>query len=177
MKPASHQKKSAIGLNTRIQKPTQKGIWLSLLASLTCFTFFSSFKAQALPIAFERNYTNYAWGYQNHGCLIDQKRFVYTYNEAQNEPFLLVGRMSAEAFAQARALLIEVSKSEYAVKPYAVDAGVTIWRGNLEDGLDKSQGHVLIPIKMLGNNIGERATPRAEELVQLIEKWCPKTPH
>lgn len=137
---------------------------VKIVAMLAVMAVSSS--ALAVPIVFERNYKNEAWGHQDSGCFIDESRYVYIYDSQLRLPVRLVTQMSEEAFQRANSLLKEVAGSPYRWKSVAVDAGSTIYVGRMHGEM--------IRIKEYGNIIGSRVDARTDRLIEIIEGFCPR---
>lgn len=136
-----------------------------LLCGLMLFAGFAE-TLYAVPVAFERNYVNQAWGYANHGCFIDESRFVYTYDVQKGIPFQNVGRVAEDEFAKAISLIEKSVKATFSERFAMADAGIESWVG-YSDG-------VPIRLKQTGDYTGTSSAPEAEEVVALINTWCPK---
>jgi hypothetical protein len=140
--------------------------------NLAVSVFFISFvtlisqAAFSSPIAFERNFTNNAWGHYNNGCVIDEQRFVYIYAAESDKPMTMINRMPVSSYRRAQRLLQIVARSPYEVRRVAVDAGVAVWSGVI-DGRS-------LRIKEFGDTVGGRTCAEADELVELIEAFCPR---
>lgn len=137
-----------------------------LKTALVGIALFVSLQAHALNFAFERNYTNYSWGYFNEGCAIDENRNVYIYDFGHGHPMELIGHMSQGAYNKAIMLMSRVARSPYESQVVAADAGSTIWAGSI-DGQQ-------IKIREGGNIRGSRMAPETNKLIELIEAFCPR---
>ena len=120
--------------------------------------------AHAVPVVFEKQTINNAWGKQNKGCFVDFARHVYTYDVIGEEPMKAVARIPEEEFAKAREAIEGLQKEKLILKRKGADVGATTWTA-YRDG----KGIVL---KEAGDLVGELKSAKAKELVQHIEKWC-----
>lgn len=118
---------------------------------------------------FEYDYSNHAWGYQRHGCLIGGEGEVYAYDSETAEAPARINTMDLPNYQRARELAVSLGQkgfeSELELKHVMYDAGEGIW--SVVTHGEK------IALKEIGNFAGELTDPRATELVGLISKWCP----
>ena len=122
--------------------------------------------SQAAPVLLEKNYTNFAWGYQNQGCFADENGFVYTYNVAQKDPITLTKRtLSEKEIELASKLLQEAELGELVPKQVGADAGATLWSGVFYGKT--------VRLKLEGDYEGLNSSPATAELVKLIDGICP----
>jgi hypothetical protein len=125
-----------------------------------------SVAASAAPVAFERNYTNNAWGHISNGCIIDEQRFVYIYAAGSDKPITMINRMPESVFRKAKRLLHVAADSGYETRRVAADSGLATWVGQIDGRI--------VRIKEFGDTVGGRACQETEQLVELIEAFCPK---
>jgi hypothetical protein len=120
--------------------------------------------AHAFPIAFEVNYENNAWGYQNHGCMVDESRFVYRYDLRSDQPMESIGRITREEYEKGTELLQKASSGTFTTQHAAADAGIKQWTGFLYDK------H--IKLRQEGDFTGTNSAPEAAQLADMIDQWC-----
>jgi hypothetical protein len=118
---------------------------------------------------FGYDYTNHAWGYQRHGCLIGGRGQIYAYDSETSEAPALLNTMDPSDFSRARELGVSIIHSALEpaldLKHVTHDAGERVW-SVLSDGKE-------IALKEIGDFSGDSLDTRFVELVSLISKWCP----
>lgn len=120
--------------------------------------------ALAVPVLFERNYTNHAWGYVNEGCFVDESGFVYTYDVNSGKAMEEIARVSREELELGRELLMKASQGQFTRKIVAADAGSLLYSGKLWGKT--------IKLGESGDYYGVNDAPEAKKLLELIKGWC-----
>ena len=120
--------------------------------------------AHAVPVVFEKQTINNAWGKQNKGCFVDFARHVYMYDVIGEEPMKAVARIPEDEFTKARDAIEGLKKEKLQLKRKGADVGATTWTAWF-DGKP-------IVLKEAGDLVGELKSAKAKELVQHIDKWC-----
>lgn len=133
-----------------------------LLTFIMSFLFSSV--ASAMPVLLERNYTNYAWGYQNYGCMVDEAGFVYQYDLRSGEPMKSIGQATEQQIESAIDMLKRARVGVFALKRKAFDAGATLWSGQFYGQTVK--------IKQTGDYEGLNTAAETLALVNLIDQLC-----
>jgi len=117
---------------------------------------------------YEVEYTNYAWGYDNRGCLIDVEGNVYKFaygHSSDGKGLVPAGKMSEADLKFADELTDKVIVGTYNEKAVAADAGNTIWSAYTRYGQQvKLQGQ--------GDFEGKNSAPETDDLLKLINGVC-----
>jgi hypothetical protein len=125
----------------------------------------ASNSAMAFPKIFELEYVNGAWGFQNHGCLVDSQRWVYKFDIRSEVPAHAVKRVSEEDFRTALGFLAAArAGGNYRERRVGADMGRTTWTARVA-GED-------VRLKTTGDFEGENDTDAARRLVRFLDAWC-----
>lgn len=138
---------------------------MRIVVLISILTTLLSNASYALPILLEKNYTNYAFGYHNRGCFIDDNGFVYAYDVSSNNPIANNrGRLGSTEIKQIVDLLEKAFSGQFTERSVMYDAGETLWSGTFVGKL--------IKLKSDGNHMGVNSATGVNELIQKIDTLC-----
>ena len=117
---------------------------------------------------FQVDYSNFAWGYDNKGCLIDREGNVYAYSyghSSDGKGIVNIGKVSASDFARADKLAQDAQKGKFTQTTVGADGGTTVWTATTQFGQE-------VKLKSQGDFGGSNSSPAAAELVSFIDGAC-----
>lgn len=136
--------------------------------TILLFSIFMNDLVLASNAILEREFTNHAWGYVHHGCLIDENGFAYTYSSGsynKARPMEMIGRLSEKELKLAKELLKSIAKSgTFSTHHVSYDRGKLLYSG-INHGTK-------ISLKMEGDFAGINSASETTNLVKLIDKVC-----
>lgn len=117
---------------------------------------------------FEVEYVNYAWGYDNRGCLVDQEGNVFKYgygHSSDGKGLVPAGKMSDADLKFADELTEKALLGKFTEHVVAADAGSTLWSARTRYGQE-------VKLQSKGDFEGTNSAPEAAELVKLLNGLC-----
>jgi len=136
------------------------------LIALILVSFALTSTAHAVPVLLEKNYTNHAWSYRNHGCFIDENGFVYSYNVSKVEPIEYAKKnVGAFTLDKIKDLLLKASQGKFETKHAMADAGTTLYSGNYRG--------TAIKLSESGDYVGTNSAPETAMLIYYMDLYCP----
>ena len=124
--------------------------------------------AFAFQPKFEVEYTNYAWGYVNQGCLIDHEGNVYKYAYGQasdGKGIVPSGKMSEADLKFADSLVEKIHGAKYSEQISASNSGTKVWTAYSHYG-------GAVKLQAQGDYEGKNEAPETEDLLKLINGLC-----
>ena len=123
--------------------------------------------ALATSVKFERAYTNRAWGYVNHQCVIDETGMVWF--EDRDHKRTPVRQVSETDHRLAVSLVADaMDDGLFGTQRVAADLGDLSWMVH--------SGDETVVLKVRGNLWGGPLSDAATDIANLIDKWCEGEP-
>ena len=138
------------------------------MKKLGLLVFVAAANVFAFQPKFEVEYTNYAWGYDNSGCLVDQEGNVYKYgygHHSNGKGLEASGKMSDADLKFASELAEKALAGKFTEKLVGADGGSTLWSAYTRYGQQ-------VKLQLRGDARGENSAPEAKELVKLLNGVC-----
>ena len=124
----------------------------------------------AMEPLFQVEYTNYAWGYDNRGCMIDREGNIYSYgygHSSNGKGIVNIGKVSQSKLTHANKLAEKAQLGKFTTTIVGADGGSTLWSATTE------YGH-LVELQLSGDSVGTNTSPEASELVAFLDGVCHK---
>jgi len=117
---------------------------------------------------FQVDYANFAWGYDNKGCLIDYEGNIYKYaygHSSDGKGLVPAGKMSDADLKFADELADKAAGGVFKETVAAADMGITMWSAHTNYGS-------MIKLQSKGDYQGKNSAKETDTLITLIDGYC-----
>lgn len=118
----------------------------------------------------EKTFKNWAWGYQEDGCYLNDSKDIYYYSVAPRKILdIKIGKLDAETFEKVLTWITEAQKGKVSEpRNVMADAGIRLYKAFIHN---KERVKEVI-LQQWGDWQIDNDSPAAQELVKLLDKEC-----